>query len=250
MAVTHVLLIDDHPIVLQGCKKLLESAGADDVDQAQSASEGFRLYRRRKPDVIVVDLAMQAGALNGLSFVRRLRRIDTETPVLVLTMHRDPVVVSRALELGASGYVLKDAPPEEFVLAFEKVRDGKPYLSHDLASDVVFNRIRDNKNKLDRLTPRELQTLALVAEGKPYGEIAEELRVSYKTVANICTQLKAKLGARTRPELMRIALQHLPDTARLEAAIKDRRREDARDDVLTTVQTRAPRVMADANRLQ
>jgi DNA-binding NarL/FixJ family response regulator len=173
---------------------------------------------------------MQAGALNGLSFVRRLRRIDTETPVLVLTMHRDPVVVSRALELGASGYILKDAPPEEFILAFEKVREGKPYLSHDLASDVVFNRIKDKTNTLDRLTPRELQTLALVAEGKPYGEIANDLRVSYKTVANICTQLKSKLGARTRPELMRIALQHLPETARLEAAIKDRQRKDAREE--------------------
>jgi len=224
--VTHVLLIDDHPIVLQGCKKLLEGSGADDVDQAQSASAGFRLYRRRKPDVIVLDLAMQAGALNGLSFVRRLRRIDTETPVLVLTMHRDPVVVSRALELGASGYVLKDAPPDEFVLAFEKVRDGRPYLSKDLASDVVFSRIRNNNNKLGRLTLRELQTLALLAEGKPYGEIAEELQVSYKTVANVCTQLKAKLGARKRAELMRIALQHLPETARLEAAIQERPREE------------------------
>jgi two-component system invasion response regulator UvrY len=174
--VTHVLLIDDHPIVLQGCKKLLESAGADDFDQAQSASAAFRLYRRRKPDVIVLDLAMQAGTLNGLSFVRRFRRIDTVTPVLVLTMHRDPVVVSRALELGANGYVLKDAPPEEFVLAFENVRYGRPYLSQELASDVVFNRIRNKNNKLDRLTPRELQTLALVAEGKPFGEIAEELQ--------------------------------------------------------------------------
>ena len=74
---TRVLLIDDHPIVLQGCKKLLEDAGAEEVDQAQSASEGFGLYRRKKPDVIVIDLAMQAGALSGLSFLRRLRRIDT-----------------------------------------------------------------------------------------------------------------------------------------------------------------------------
>jgi DNA-binding NarL/FixJ family response regulator len=222
--VTHVLIIDDHPIVLQGCKKLLEDAGADEVDQAHSASEGFRLYRKRKPDVIVVDLAMQAGALNGLSFVRRLRRLDPEIPILVLTMHRDPMVVGRALELGASGYVLKDAPPEEVVLAFERVRDGKPYLSHDLASDVVFNRLKENAHRLDRLTPRELQTLMLVAAGKPYGEIAEELNVSYKTVANICTQLKSKLAARTRPELMRIAIEYLPEAAKMEAIIRETRR--------------------------
>ena len=221
---TRVLLIDDHPIVLQGCKKLLEGAGADEVDQAQSASEGFRIYRQQKPDVIVIDLAMQAGALSGLSFLRRLRRIDTATPVLVLTMHRDPMIVGRALELGASGYVLKDAPPEEVVRAFQKVRAGQLFLSHDLASDVVFTRLREKVNRLERLTPRELQTLTLVAEGKPYGEIAEELEVSYKTVANICTQLKTKLGARTRPELMRIAIQYLPETAKLGAIVRERSR--------------------------
>jgi len=222
--VTRVLLIDDHPIVLQGCKKLLEGAGADEVDQAQSASEGFRIYRQQKPDVIVVDLAMQAGALSGLSFLRRLRRIDTETPVLVLTMHSDPMIVGRALELGANGYVLKDAPPEEVVRAFEKILEGKNYLSHDLASDVVFSRLREKVNRLDRLTSRELQTLTLVAEGKPYGEIAEELEVSYKTVANICTQLKSKLGARTRPELMRIAIQYLPESAKFGTIIHQRSR--------------------------
>ena len=208
---THVLIIDDHPIVLQGCKRLLESAGAREIVQAQKASEGFRLYRERKPDVIVMDLAMQAGALSGLSLLRRLRRIDQETPVLVLTMHRDPMVVGRALEAGASGYVLKDAPPEEVVLAFQTVRDGKSYLSHELASDVVFNSLKERANKLERLTPSEFQILILVTEGKPYGEIAEQLKISYKSVANICTQLKAKLGARTRPELMRIGIQYLPD---------------------------------------
>lgn len=219
---THVLLIDDHPIVLQGCKKLLEDAGADDVAEAQRASEGFRLYRTRKPDVIIVDLAMQAGALSGLSFLRRLRRIDQETPVLVLTMHRDPIVVGRALENGASGYVLKDAPPEEVIRAFKTVREGKSYLSHDLASEVVFTRLKEKANKLDRLTPRELQTLTLVAEGNPYGEIATKLDVSYKTVANICTQLKSKLGARSRPELMRIAIQYLPKSGNLDSVIRER----------------------------
>jgi len=218
--VTRVLLIDDHPIVLQGCKQLLEGAGADEVDQALSASEGFRIYRKQKPDVIVIDLAMQAGALSGLSFLRRLRRIDQETPVLVLTMHRDPLVVTRALELGARGYMLKDAPPDEVVRAFQNIRDGKFYLSHGLAMDVVFSRLGEKANKLERLTPRELQTLSLMAEGKQYVEIAKELEVSYKTVANICTQLKTKLGARTRPDLMRMAIQYLPDTAKFGAGMR------------------------------
>jgi two-component system invasion response regulator UvrY len=207
---TRVLVIDDHPIVLQGTTQLLEDVGVKQVHQAQSLADGFRAYRTQKPDVIIVDLAMHNGSLGGLSFIRRLRLHDQDTPILVFTMHSDPVIVSRALEVGATGYVLKDTPPEEVQTAFQRVRDNRPYLSHDLASEVAFMEARGTTNPLRQMTVRELQTLALVAEGKPYGVIAEHLHVSYKTVANTCTQLKAKLGVRTLPELMRIAIQHLP----------------------------------------
>ena len=207
---TRVLVIDDHPIVLQGTTQLLEDVGVKQVHQAQSLADGFRAYRTQKPDVIIVDLAMHNGSLGGLSFIRRLRLHDQDTPILVFTMHSDPVIVSRALGVGATGYVLKDTPPEEVQTAFQRVRDNRPYLSHDLASEVAFMEARGTTNPLRQMTVRELQTLALVAEGKPYGVIAEHLHVSYKTVANTCTQLKAKLGVRTLPELMRIAIQHLP----------------------------------------
>lgn len=206
---TRVLVIDDHPIVLQGCRQLLEDAGVDNIVQAQSLADGFRLYRVQQPDVIIVDLTI-GSALGGLSFIRRLRLHDQRTPILVFTMHSDPVIVSRALEVGASGYVLKDTSSDEVLKAFQKVREGSRYLSHDLASEVAFMEARGTTNPLKRMTVRELETLALLAEGKPYGVIAEHLHVSYKTVANTCTQLKAKLGARTLPELMRIAIQHLP----------------------------------------
>ena len=111
---TRVLVIDDHPIVLQGCRQLLEDAGVDNIVQAQSLADGFRLYRVQRPDVIIVDLATRTGGLGGLSFIRRLRLHDQRTPVLVFTMHSDPVIVSRALEVGATGYVLKDASSEDF----------------------------------------------------------------------------------------------------------------------------------------
>lgn len=123
---TQVLVIDDHPIVLQGCRQLLEGAGVDHIFQAQSLADGFRIYRNQKPDVIIVDLAMHTGSLGGLSFIRRLRLHDQKTPILVFTMHSDPVIVARALEVGATGYVLKDTPPEEMLKAFEKVRHNAP----------------------------------------------------------------------------------------------------------------------------
>jgi two-component system, NarL family, invasion response regulator UvrY len=208
--VTRVLVIDDHPIVLQGCRQLLANAGVNEIVQTQSVTEAFKSYRAQRPDVIIVDLAMRTGTLNGLSFIRRLRLRDRQIPLLVFTMHSDPIVVSHALELGATGYVLKDAPTEEFLKAFLKVREGKPYLSYELASDVAFRQAREKTNPLRSLTVRELQTLTLIAEGKTYGVIAEHLNVSYKTVANTCTQLKAKLGVHTLPELMRLAIKHFP----------------------------------------
>ncbi len=207
---TSVLVIDDHPIVLQGCRQLLQDAGASTIHQSSTLSRGFRLYRQQKPSVLIVDLALKSGALGGISFIRRLRRLDRDIPILVFSMHRDPVVVSRAIEAGATGYILKDTPFDEFARAFDRVRQGKRYLSSDLASDVVFMEARGSSNPLKVLTARELQTLSLLADGKPYSAIAEELRVSYKTVANTCSLLKTKLRVGSLPELMRLAIQHLP----------------------------------------
>ena len=211
---TRVLVIDDHPVVLQGCRQLLEDAGVDVVLQTRSLADGLRLYRKHRPDLIIVDLEVGNGALSGLSFIRRLRLHDQRTPVLVFTMHSDPAIASRALEAGATGYVLKDSSSDEVLEAFRKVREGRPYLSQDLASAVI--EARGIFNPLKRLSVREQKALALLAEGKPYRAIAERLQVSYKTVANTCTELKAKLGARSLPELMRIAIELLAsDTTRL-----------------------------------
>lgn len=207
---TDVLVIDDHPIVLQGCKQLLQDAGAARVRQAASLSQGFRLYRTEKPNVLIVDLALKSGALGGIGFIRRLRRLDRAIPILVFSMHRDPVIVARAIEAGATGYILKDTPFDEFTRAFDRVRQGQRYLSSDVASDVVFMDARGSANPLKLLSARELQTLSLLSAGKPYAVIADELRVSYKTVANTCSNLKTKLGVGSLPELMRLAIEHLP----------------------------------------
>jgi len=208
---TQVLIVDDHPVVLQGCGRIFEDAGIENILLASSFSQAFRLYRQHKPDVVVVDLAIGSLALSGLSFVRRLRIHDRKTPILVLSMHNDPMIVGRALSLGANGYVLKDTAADELMKAFAKVRDGLPYLSHELASSIAFMEARDKTNPIRSLTMRELQTLELVADGKPYGSIADELGVSYKTVVNTISNIKSKLGAKSLPELMRIGINHLPN---------------------------------------
>ena len=206
---TSVLIIDDHPIVLQGCRRVLQDAGVETVLDARDLVSGYRLYRRHRPDVVIVDLALQGSGLAGLPLIQRIKAHDARTRILVLSMHSDPTIVKRALQAGATGYVIKDTAPEELVEALEKVRAGKPYLSSDLAVQVALTGNGARPDPLADLTPRELQTLSLLAEGKSYGQIAEEISVSYKTVVNTCSQLKQKLGARTLPELIRMAVQHL-----------------------------------------
>jgi two-component system, NarL family, invasion response regulator UvrY len=211
---TRVLLIDDHPIVLQGCKRVLQEAGVCEVIEATTAVTGYRLYRRNNPEIVVTDLALQGKGLgglglSGLDLIRRIRANNSRVPILVLSMHGDPVIVTSALEAGATGYLLKDSAPGHLLEAFETVRRHTPYLGHDLAVQVaMLGTHRHGKTFVD-MNSRELQTLALVAEGKSYEEIAEELGVSYKTVVNTCSQLKTKLGARKLPELIRMAVEYL-----------------------------------------
>jgi two-component system, NarL family, invasion response regulator UvrY len=210
---TSVLIIDDHPIVLQGCRRMLEDAGVAAVLEARDAVSGYRLYRRHRPDVVIVDLAMQGSGLGGLALIRRISSHDPRTRILVFSMHSDPIIVARALEAGAAGYVLKDTSSVDLMRAFEQVQAGTPYLSADLAMQVALAHTAARQNPLAELTPRELQTLSLLAKGKPYGSIAEELNVSYKTVVNVSSQLKQKLDARNLPELIRVAVQLLSATS-------------------------------------
>jgi two-component system, NarL family, invasion response regulator UvrY len=204
---TSVLIVDDHPIVLQGCRRMLQDAGVGEVLEARDVVSGYRLYRRNRPDVMIVDLGMQDKGLGGLALIRRISAHDPRARILVFSMHSDPVIVARALQAGAIGYVVKDTSAENFMKAFENVRVGSPYLSNDLAMQVALANRPERQNPLADLTPRELQALSLLAEGKPYSRIAEELNVSYKTVANLSAQLKQKLEARNLPELIRAAVR-------------------------------------------
>lgn len=218
-----VLVIDDHAIVLQGCRSLLEDLGHCEVMEASSVLSGYRLFLRGHPNVVILDLAMHGNGLAGLSLVRRIRAQSPRTPILVFSMHADPVIASRALEAGATGYLLKDTSASDLLEAFEKVRCGVPYISHGLATQVALLSARGKRGTVAELTPRELQTLSLLAEGKAYTQIAEELGVSYKTVANTCSQLKIKLGASNLAELIHRAIRYIAASpATVVAAGQDR----------------------------
>jgi len=204
---TSVLIIDDHPIVLQGCRRVLEDAGIEVVLEARDAASGYQTYVRHRPDVVMVDLGLEGGGLSGLPLIRQIRACDPRARILVFSMHSDPNIVGRALEAGATGYLLKDTSSEELLKAFDKVRAGIPYLDGELAVQVALLGKGVHRDPLAELTPRELQTLQLLSEGKPYTLIAAELDISYKTVVNVCYQLRQKLDVKSLPELIRLAVE-------------------------------------------
>lgn len=201
------LVIDDHPIVLEGCRRVLLDLGFDTVLEASAPLDGFRLYRRGKPDLVIVDLAIRGSGLAGLSLIRRLRLNDERTPILVFSMHGDPVIARRALKAGATGFLAKDTGPKTLAEAIEKVRRNQPYIAHDMAVQIALLGSRARSEQLD-LTSRELQTLSLLGEGRSYTQIADALGVSYKTVANTCSNLKEKLNAGSLQDLVRVAVMH------------------------------------------
>jgi two-component system, NarL family, invasion response regulator UvrY len=187
---TSVLVVDDHPVVLQGCRRILEDGGITTIFEASDAAMGYEFFRSHRPDVVIVDLALRGDGLGGVSLIRRINAEDRRVPILVLSMHNDPAIVLQALEAGAIGYVLKDTATEELLNAIREVQSGHRYLSHNLAIEVAVSRAPSRSHSLPDLTPRELDTLTLLAKGKSYGHIAQELDVSYKTVLNISWQLK------------------------------------------------------------
>ena len=210
---TTVLVIDDHPIVLKGCRRVLEDAGVQIVLEARDLVSGYRLYFRHHPDVVVIDLKMGAQNLGGLSLIRRIRLRDPRTQILVFSAHDNPAIMTSALEAGASGYLLKDSASEELARAVEQVGAGKPYLSHRVAIQVALRQSNPQPNPLANLTQREIQTLTLLSQGRSYDLIAAELGVSYKTVVNTSYRLRLKLKVQSLPELILKAIELLPGWA-------------------------------------
>jgi len=168
---------------------MLEEAVITSVFEARDTASGYELYRRHRPGVVIVDLAMHGGGLSGLPLIRRISAHNPSVRILVFSMHSEPIIVTQALQAGAIGYVLKDTSSEELMKAFEAVQAGKAYLSRELAVQVAMMQTPARQNPLDELTPRELQTLSLLAAGRPYDRVAQDLNVTYKTEVNVSYQL-------------------------------------------------------------
>ena len=207
---TAALVIDDHPVTHLACRSLLAEAGFEAVLEAHSCEEGYRLSSRHNPEVIILDLGLPG--VGGLAMVPRLLDKAPQARILIFSMHDDPIFAARALEAGAHGYLTKTSKPEELIAAVAAIRGGQVYIEHAIATKLALLHSKRDADPFHGLTARELQVLRLVGSGLRHGEIAERLNLSYKTVANTCSLLKSKLGARTLSDLVRIAIEGRQDS--------------------------------------
>ncbi|MBZ5602628.1 MAG: response regulator transcription factor [Acidobacteriia bacterium] len=202
-----ILLGDDHSLILSGIKGLLEHQ-YEIVGLADNGKNLVEAALHLKPDVVVLDISMPV--LNGIDAMREIKRALPATKVIVLTMHQNTIYLQKALEAGASAYVLKSGAAEELLTAVEKADQGMVYVSSGFPVNLVDTILR-TRNKTARsaleLTSRQRQVLQLVAEGRQNKEIANIIHVSVRTVEFHRSSLMQKLGANSVAELTRFAIQ-------------------------------------------
>ncbi len=200
-----VLVADDHQIVRQGLRGLLEKAGHVVVGEAADGHEALKMARSLTPDIAVLDLSMPL--LNGLDTAREMRRVSPEIKTILLTMYTDKAYVLQALKVGAKGYVLKTQAAEDLIRAIREISRGEVYLSPGVAASVVDAYLDKTDVPADPLTPRERQILQLIAEGNTTKEVARLLNISFKTAESHRNHVMKKLDIHEVAGLVRYAIQ-------------------------------------------
>lgn len=206
---TRIVIVDDHPLVRQGMRDVIERcADCAVVGEASTVPAAQDLVTTLAPDLAIVDLALAGG--HGLDLVRWLTQTHPGCRALVVSMHDEGIYAERALRLGAHGYLMKDQAVEELGTAVERVAGGRTYLSQAM-TERLLNQARGHATRspraaLDELTPRELQVLELLGRGRGTAEIARDLCVGVKTVETYRLRLKDKLDLPDAPALVRYAV--------------------------------------------
>jgi two-component system, NarL family, invasion response regulator UvrY len=206
-AKTRVILVDDHNVVRSGLRRLLEMGGdIDVVAEASSGEQANSVYSAFKADVLVMDLSMPG--IGGLEALRRILLAYPTAKIVIFTMHESIAFATRALAAGAYGYVAKSSLADDLLLAVREVAVGKTYISASIAQKLALQSINGEQDPILNLSTREFDVFKLLAEGKTIDEIAINLNISQKTVANYQTILKQKLGISNAVELVRLAIHY------------------------------------------
>lgn len=200
-----VLLADDHQIVREGLRGLLEKNGQKVVGEAADGREAIRLARSLSPDIAVLDVSMPL--LNGLDAAHEIQRHVPNTKIILLTMYSDKSYVLKALHGGVKGYVLKTQASEDLMRAVREVMRGEVYISPSVAGSVVDAYLGKTDVDADPLTPRERQILQLIAEGNTTKDIASQLCISFKTAESHRSRIMKKLDIHEVTGIVRYAIR-------------------------------------------
>jgi two-component system invasion response regulator UvrY len=201
-----ILIVDDHPIVRAGLRRLLAGEARHELREAADGKEVLSIAKDYRPDLVILDLNLPG--VGGLELIKRLRLDDPDARILVLSMHDDAIFAMRALQAGALGYVSKNAPPQEVLAGVRRVGEGQSYVAQELAQELAVLNVQSCAHPLSDLSRRDLEILRLLGEGRSLQQIADALGLSYKTIANNSALIKAKLGVQRTAELIRIAVQN------------------------------------------
>jgi DNA-binding NarL/FixJ family response regulator len=210
MKTVRILIADDHDIVREGLKTLLQSQPKWVVcDEAATGREAVEKTRQHKPDVVVLDFSMPE--LNGLEVTRQIRKILPQTEVLILTMHDSEQLAREVLQAGARGYLLKTHAKKQLIPAVAALAEHQPYFDSKVSSlmlDVFLNPAKAASEPADRLTPREREIVQLIAEGRTSKEVAAGLGLSVKTVEAHRANIMNKLDLRSASQLVLYAVRN------------------------------------------
>lgn len=207
-----VVIADDHNLVRQGIRALLEKENYIQViGEAGTGSEAIELAESLKPDVIVMDISMPR--MDGAQATERILGLNTPTEVIILSMHSDTILAQQMLRQGVKGYLLKESIAEELPLAIRSASQGRVYLSPAISDSVLPTLLMPQPDEIpesvnDLLTSREREVLQLIAEGYTNSAIAETLTISVKTVEKHRANLMTKLDVHDLPTLIRVSIKH------------------------------------------
>ncbi|WP_316232648.1 response regulator transcription factor [Bradyrhizobium sp. SZCCHNPS2010] len=201
-----ILLVDDHAVVREGYRSVLQKQpGLRVIAEASDGAEAYRLFKEAKPDLVIMDLSMRE--VGGIEAIRRIRQWDRDARILVFTMHENAGFAVQAIRAGARGYVTKSSPPEALVQAALDVLAGRVAVSPDISHELALGRLAGETSAADVLTAREFEVLQMLLAERTTDEIANALHLSPKTVANLHSIIKDKLGVGSDIELVRLALR-------------------------------------------
>lgn len=198
-----ILVVDDHVVVREGVRRLIAPLAGSEVFEAETPAQALAVFRRERPDVVVLDINLKEGS--GLDALRRLRADDPGARIVVFSMYSDIAYATSARREGALGYVAKSAPSEELLTAIQKAARGESFVDVETAGQMELH--GGPAAATAKLSPRELQILHMLGEGQSLSEIADGLGVAYKTIANTSTRIKEKLGVDRTSDLIRFAIE-------------------------------------------